>query len=338
MLAYSINLGSFGRNKQMTIGIIGGAGFVGNRLASVMDQANTTYQIFDKALDGANHIDITKPETFKTLPQLEAVINLAAEHRDDVRPRSLYDSVNVQGSRNICDFCRERNINTIIFTSSVSVYGFAPEGTDETGAVDFFNDYGRTKYLAENVYREWYKEDQENRNLIIIRPTVIFGEANRGNVYNLFRQIASGKFVMFGNGKNRKSMAYVQNVAEFLDFSTTLKGYRLYNYVDKPDLDMNTLVGTTRKALFNKNDVGLRLPSWLGILAGCGFDILALVTRRKFPISSIRMKKFMATTAFNTSISKNWFKPSVDLEEGIKRTLTYEFVEDNSKQPTFITE
>lgn len=322
----------------MTIGIIGGAGFVGSRLASVMDQTNTPYQIFDKVLKGVNYVDITKPETFKGLPQLKAVVNLAAEHRDDVRPLSLYDSVNVQGSRNICDFCRERNINTIIFTSSVSVYGFAPEDTDETGAVNFFNHYGRTKYLAENVFREWYKEDRENRNLVIVRPTVIFGEANRGNVYNLFQQIASGKFVMFGNGENRKSLAYVQNVAEFLDFSTTLKGYRLYNYVDKPDLNMNTLVSTIRKALFNKNDVGLRLPGWLGILAGYGFDILALVTRRRFPISSIRMKKFMATTAFNTSVAKIGFKPSVDLEEGIKRTLIYEFVEDNSNQRTFITD
>lgn len=42
--------------------------------------------------------------------------------------------------------------------------------------------------------------------LTIIRPTVIFGEQNHGNVYNLLRQIAGGKFPMIGKGTNRKSM------------------------------------------------------------------------------------------------------------------------------------
>jgi nucleoside-diphosphate-sugar epimerase len=322
----------------MTIGIIGGAGFVGTRLASVMDEAKTAYQIFDKVLNGTNYVDITKPDTFNSLPELDAVINLAAEHRDDVTPKSLYDLVNVEGSRNVCIFCRERNINTIIFTSSVAVYGFAPEGTDESGKIKYFNDYGRTKYLAENVYREWYEEDPYNRNLMIVRPTVIFGEANRGNVYNLLKQIASGKFVMFGDGKNRKSMAYVQNVAEFLSYSTSLKGYNLYNYIDKPDFDMNWLVGTIRKTLFNKAGVGIRLPASLGKLAGYGFDMLALILNKKLPISSIRVKKFMGTTSFNTSIAQSGFEPSVTLETGLKRTLRYEFIEDNSTKRTFTTE
>ena len=56
----------------------------------------------------------------------------------------------------------------------------------------------------------------ERRSLVIIRPTVIFGEGNRGNVYNLFRQIADRRFLMFGDGENKKSMAYVGNVAEFI--------------------------------------------------------------------------------------------------------------------------
>lgn len=323
----------------MTVAIIGGAGFVGTRLSSVMDKSETKYQIFDKVLSDSKYVDITKPDTFNSLPtNIDCVINLAAEHRDDVTPKSLYDLVNVDGSKNVCDFCRERNINTIIFTSSVAVYGFAPEGTNESGEINYFNDYGRTKYLAEKVYQEWFNEDTENRNLIIVRPTVIFGEANRGNVYNLLKQIASGKFIMFGNGNNRKSMAYVQNVAEFLNYATSLKGNKLYNYIDKPDLNMNTLVGTVRKTLFNKDGVGLRLPAWLGILTGYGFDVLAFLLRRNLPISSIRVKKFMGTTAFNTSVGECGFKPVVSLEDGLQRTLHYEFIEDNSSKRTFITE
>lgn len=321
------------------INIIGGAGFVGTRLAKVLDESVEPYRIFDKALTGDQYTDVTLPDTLKTLPSADVLINLAAEHRDDVSPRSLYDLVNVEGARNVCDYCRAAGVNRIVFTSSVAVYGFAPEGTDETGALNPFNDYGRTKMEAEAVYREWLAEDPSKRSLVIVRPTVIFGEQNRGNVYNLLSQIAKRRFIMFGSGTNRKSMAYVQNVAEFLAFSTKFApGEHLYNYIDRPDFDMNSLVALCRSVLFGQDRVGTRLPAWVGVLIGYGFDAIAAVTRTQLPVSSIRVKKFMGTTAFNTSLAKTGFTPSCSVVEGIERTLKYEFLENNLGKRVFYTE
>lgn len=321
------------------IAIIGGAGFVGTRLAHVLKAQDIMFNVYDKALSGEAYCDVTTPDSLAALPAADVVVNLAAEHRDDVIPRSLYDNVNVEGARNVCDYCRRSNSRQIIFTSSVAVYGFAPEGTDEQGAFNPFNDYGRTKMEAEAVYRMWQAEEPENRSLVIVRPTVIFGEQNRGNVYNLLRQIAKGNFIMFGPGTNRKSMAYVQNVAEFLFFSTKFgPGEHLYNYVDKPDIDMNALIERSRSVLFGKAGVGLRLPGWLGILAGYGSDLLATISGKKLPISSIRVKKFMGTTAFTTSVSKTGFKATCSLSEGIERTLRHEFLEDHSGDKLFYSE
>jgi len=98
------------------------------------------------------------------------------------------------------------------------------------------------------------------------------------------------------------------------------------------------LVSSIRKILFNKDGVGIRLPALLGVVAGYGFDLLAMVLRKKLPISSIRVKKFMGTTSFNTSIAQSGFRPTVPLEEGLRTTLRYEFLEDNSAKKTFITE
>ena len=320
------------------IHIIGGAGFVGSRLAQVLAAQNTPFNIFDKALDGENYCDVTMPESLASLPPAEVVINLAAEHRDDVTPSSLYDDVNVEGARSVCDYCRRNGTRQLIFTSSVAVYGFAPEGTNERGAFNPFNDYGRTKIEAEAVYRAWRAEDPENRSLVIVRPTVIFGEQNRGNVYNLLHQIASGRFIMFGPGTNRKSMAYVQNVAEFLAFSTQFgPGEHLYNYVDKPDLDMNSLVARCRSVIFGKKDVGLRLPRWVGLLVGYGFDTIATIIGKPLPVSSLRVKKFMGTTAFDTSIPETGFSPRHTLTEAIDRTLRHEFIKDNNDGRSFDT-
>lgn len=92
--------------------------------------------------------------------------------------------------------------------------------------------------------------------MTIIRPTVIFGERNRGNVYNLLKQIAGGKFAMVGPGTNYKSMAYVGNIVEFIKFKlkNVTAGYEVYNYVDKPDLNMNQLVAEVEQSL-GKNTI-----------------------------------------------------------------------------------
>ncbi len=310
------------------ISIIGGNGFLGSKLKEVFKQSDINFASFDinNKNENDNYFDITSPDDCNKLNNSEIWINLAAVHRDD-EPKELYDLVNVKGAKNLCHAADKFDVKTIIFTSSVAIYGFAPEGTDETGQANYFNDYGRTKYLAENIYINWYNKDPENRNLIIIRPTVIFGEGNRGNVYNLFKQIASKKFIMIGNGKNIKSMAYVDNVAEFIKFSLSFKkNLHIYNYIDKPDLDMNTLVKMTRKILFEKNNVGFRLPSFLGIFIGKLADYVSILIRKKIPISSIRVEKFMKTTSFNSSIKKTGFVAPISMKDALTKTISYEFL------------
>ncbi len=321
------------------IAIIGGAGFVGSRLMARFEKRKIVFQVYDIDLDSnSNYLDVEDISTFRQLTDEDTIINLAAVHRDDVQPLKRYDDINVQGSINTCAAARERG-NKIIFTSSVAVYGFAPAGTDESGEPDYFNDYGRTKYLAEQVYKDWQAEEPEKRTLVIVRPTVIFGEGNRGNVYNLFKQIASGRFFMVGNGENCKSMAYVENVAAFLEHSLSFEpGLHIYNYTDLPDFDMNTLVSKARKILFEKEGVGFRLPGLFGVLIGYFADVVAKVTGKTFPVSSIRVKKFMGTTQFSSSVSQTGFVPPISLEEGLARTLRYEFLENNSGKRTFDTE
>ena len=327
--------------EKNNIAIIGGAGFVGTRLTSRLQKKNKPIKVFDinNTVNGIKSLDIENPQTLNQLKDIDTIINLAAVHRDDIKPISRYDDVNVQGSVNICDAARKFGIKKIIFTSSVAIYGFAPQNSDESAPANYFNDYGRTKFLAEQVYIRWQQEDPDNRTLVIVRPTVIFGEGNRGNVFNLLKQIYSGRFLMFGNGKNKKSMAYVENVAAFLEYSLSFNpGTHIYNYIDKPDFDMNTLVSKVRKTLFKKDNVGVRLPAFLGIAVGYFADVAAKLIGKSLPVSSIRVKKFLGTTQFASSISKTDFIPPVSLEDGLARTLSYEFLEDNSHNQTFETE
>lgn len=318
--------------------VIGGAGFVGSRLESVLSNV----LVLDKRLCGNNYIDITEFNTLRSkLSSEDIVILLAAEHRDDVYPTSLYYDVNVAGTKNVLDKMDEVGCKHLIFTSSVAIYGLDKENPDENHPEDPFNHYGKSKWHAEQVIKEWYEKYPVGKSVTIIRPTVIFGEKNRGNVYNLLHQIASGKFLMIGKGQNKKSMAYVGNVVAFIKHRLELaeEGYHVFNYVDKPDLTMTSLLKVIEKSL-NKKIPSIRIPVWLGYLGGYGFDILTFLTRKKLAISSVRVKKFVATTQFDASkVHLSGFKAPYTLEEGLDRTLNYEFVQERSNdEEVFYTE
>lgn len=326
--------------------IIGGSGFIGTRLAErLCCKDQLVVKIFDKAPSRkfsklVNLGDVRSKEQLRaSLTKKSVIINLAAEHRDDVQPLSLYDEVNVGGSRNICAIASEKDIRTIIFTSSVAVYGFAPVDTDESGTIAPFNNYGRTKYEAEQIFRAWQAEAPCERTLVIIRPTVVFGEQNRGNVYNLLRQIASGRFVMVGSGENRKSLAYVENVAAFIEYSMSFKpGVHIYNFIDKPDFTMNQLVGSVKTILGKSNNFSFKLPYAIGYSIGKGFDLVAAITGKRFAISSIRVKKFCANSVYNTAIYETGFVPPVALTDALEQTIRHEFIETHEEEPLYFSE
>ena len=115
---------------------------------------------------------------------------------------------------------------------------------------------------------------------------------NRGNV-SLLNQISSNKFLMIGNGKNIKSMAYVKNVAAFIKFSLNFKkGKHLYNYIDKSDINMRSLVSISRDMILNKKGVGISVPGFIGVIVGKVFDFISLIFNKDLPISSIKLKSF----------------------------------------------
>jgi len=326
------------------VAVIGGSGFVGSKLIEdmgsescyIIDKKESPFfseickikNICDEGLDAALNTDT------------DCILLLAAEHRDDVSPTSLYYEVNVEGTRKVLDAMDRLNIRHITFTSSVAVYGLNKVNPDEDHPEDPFNHYGKSKWQAEEILRNWHNQDPKRRTLTIVRPTVIFGERNRGNVYNLLKQIASGRFLMIGKGNNKKSMAYVGNISAFLQYCLEIRepGYRVYNYVDKPDMNMKDLVSLVRSRMGNEKKV-LKIPYFLGMIGGYCFDLLSWISRKQFAISSVRVKKFCATTQFDAGKAHaSEFKAPYTLGQGLKQTLDFEFLSQERDAITFETE
>lgn len=326
------------------ITLIGGSGFVGTRLIELLKDEYQIRNIDKRESHFHNDITVTgdvrdQTSVSRHLAGADLVVLLAAEHRDDVSPVSLYYDVNVGGMRNVLEAMETNGVKRIVFTSSVAVYGLNKKSPDEDHPADPFNHYGKSKWQAEQFLRQWY-ETHPDWNINILRPTVIFGERNRGNVYNLLKQISGGKFLMVGKGKNKKSMAYVGNIVSFIRFLIEQKptGYNVYNYVDKPDFDMNELVSHVGNVL-GKPIPSTHLPYWLGMCGGYGFDLLARLTGKKLSVSSVRVKKFCATTRFDAAKAHaSGFKAPYTLEEGLERTLRFEFVDSPQDDIIFKSE
>ncbi len=317
---------------QRKIFVAGGAGFIGSVLTRNLAAQGHAVTVFDKQptrVAGLNGIvgDVRDlPALTKAMQGHEVAFNLAAEHRDDVRPLSLYDEVNVQGAANLCQAAVQTGIETIVFTSSVAVYGESEAALKETDAHRYINDYGRTKSQAEEKYLAWAQE-APGRNLTIIRPTVVFGPGNRGNVYNIINQIARNRFLMVGGGTNRKSMAYVDNIADFLAFGMeNAGGVQIYNYADKPDFNMHALVTLLRTELGKGTGIGPRLPKPVAMAVGTFADAVSAVSGKRFPISRVRVQKFCANTEIDSSRAlATGFSPRIALKDGLQTTIRADF-------------
>lgn len=315
----------------MNILITGGSGFIGTRLVDELLKDNHKIIIFDKVKSSKYPYmtligDVRDEKALnKAFKNIDIVYNLAAEHADDVKPISLYRDVNVGGAENVIKAAEFNCVRTIIFTSSVAIYGLNRGTPDEIMKPQPFNEYGRTKNEAEKIFLNWAKETKGN-SLTILRPAVVFGENNRGNVYNLINQISSGKFIMIGNGANKKSMSYVGNIASFLSTQTNAEpGIYTYNFADKPDLTSKEIVDIVRDELKFKK-LTPTMPYFVGLIGGYIFDLLSVITGKKFQVSSIRIKKFAAeTTVCTDELNKSGFKKPFLLEEGLRKMVMYEF-------------
>jgi len=324
----------------MKILVVGGSGFIGTRLLETLHEQGHEFTNFDRHIsacfpDQSITGDVRSAEELTAASVgHDAIINLAAEHRDDVSPLSLYTEVNVGGAHALVVAAEANGIQRIVFTSTVAIYGLDKNNAAEDSVPEPFNEYGRSKLAAEGVFSAWANEDAA-RSLAIIRPSVIFGEGNRGNVYNLAKQVSSGRFLMVGTGENKKSMAYVGNIVGYIASRLEAPcGIEIRNFADKPDLSTNELISILRDEMNVHAASGLRLPLGLGIAAGYVLDVAAKITRRTFPISAVRIRKFAADTTVNTDrLRDSGYTAAYSLHEALRRTLASEFPATGASSP-----
>lgn len=315
--------------------ITGGFGFIGGYFCKKLIESGWNVRILDIEdrshkpefnLKGLEYVigDIRDYDAVvKAMSGVDVVIHLAAKHRFFGITEEEFRSVNVNGTDTILRAARETGLKDFIFYSSVAVYGDQQlPTTDETTTLATLP-YGLTKLEGERLAKVWVKENDERRALII-RPTVVYGPRNRGNMFRLIRQIESGFFLPVGDGNNIKSVAYVENLVDATCFAyqRVRRGVEIYNYADEPHLPFNRIVSLIYRFL-NRRQSGFVIPLSAALFVMKPIDLFFGLRRKEFVITSAIKKMNKSTHHQALKIREEGFTPEFTIEDGLLKMVDW---------------
>ncbi len=319
----------------MIVLVTGGGGFVGGYLCRALREKGWNIKVIDEKpfedtslnkdeIEEYIQGDICDYEKISyAVKGVDLVIHLAARHRFFGITEEEFYRVNVQGTGKILEAMDEHNVESILFYSSVAVYGEHDSPTTEEANTSPAFVYGITKLEAETKIKEWHQA-RKGRSALIIRPTVIFGPENRGNMYRLIRQIDRHLFIPVGDGNNIKSTAYIENIIEATLFLMNRKeeGVEIYTYADEPHLSFLETVRLIYKYL-DRSFPGLKLPKG-AVLAGLKpVDYITNFLKIDLPFTAAIEKMNKTTHHDAQKIREKGFKQLFSIEEGLARTVDW---------------
>lgn len=308
----------------------GASGFIGSHFHEALDNNQmVNFDLKDPIFSHSSRYIKGNIRDFQTLnnavneSKCDTIIALAAEHKDFGILEDEYFLTNEMGTENICKAASNAGTKKIIFYSSVAVYGANKVPSDENMEPNPNLPYGKSKLAGEKVLEKWYEEDN-SRCVIIIRPTVVYGERNVANMFRLIMQIKAGRFFNIGKGDNVKSLAYCKNLVEATLFlkDRINNGFNIFNYSDEPQLTSKEITQIISNKLVMKEPISL--PFGLLYLFGLPFDFLIKITGKDLPISTNRIDKLRTQTFHQAKkIVEFGFKPKYDNKEGIARMVDW---------------
>jgi len=263
--------------------VLGGAGFIGSHLLSYLSSTGE----YDLLVSGDiqpprfevpgvayRQVNVCDSLDDDICPGCTEIYNLAAVHTTPGHEDWEYYWTNVLGATHACDYARRMGIDTILFTSSIAVYGPTEEPVDEQSPCQPESAYGRSKFAAEKIHRMWQSESAESRKLIVVRPGVIYGFQERGNFTRLAKLLPKRAFAYPGRKNTIKSCGYVVELVMSLQFMLKQnQPFMVYNFCHQERFTSEDICASfTRVAGFPpaKRVVPLRLMLW----CAWGFEIL----------------------------------------------------------------
>lgn len=218
------------------------------------------------------------------------IFNLAAIHREPGHERKEYFDTNINGAKNINFFAQQTGVRNMFFTSSIAPFGKSLDVSTEQSELYPETPYGISKSMAELLHKNWLSNDSSKR-LIIVRPSVIYGPKDPGNIYRTIKALKKGFFVLPNGGNVIKAYGYVYGLVDSVLFVMDKSDREItYNYAEYPLLNLKEMTQEIKKELHYSKPT-LSMPvGLLAMIAGC-LQFVFKAIGKKSDIHPTRVRK-----------------------------------------------
>lgn len=295
----------------MKVLVTGGSGFVGKNLNKYLNEKNV--EISNISLRDDNWLN-------KVGNDYTALIHLAGKAHDTANSSNPeeYFKINRNLSIKLFDHFLKSEIRDFFYFSSVKAVADTVEDIlTEEKAGQPLTPYGKSKLEAEEYMLSKFLP--AGKRLFIIRPCMIHGPGNKGNLNLLFNIVKRNVPWPLGEFENKRSFLSIDNL-NYLLFNMLINNKLasgVYNFSDDKPLSTNELVSLMSSILHKKGKIWKLNKRLIVLLAKLG-DRLSL------PLNSERLKKLTESYVVSNQKIKNGLQISelpFSVEEGIKTTI-----------------
>jgi nucleoside-diphosphate-sugar epimerase len=313
--------------------LFGGTGFIGAHLARyfvnrriaddvvLADLKPPTTELGPRIAFVQNDVRREIPADLSSVPP-DLIVNLAAIHREPGHQPVEYFETNIRGAETVCRYAAATGCKRVVFTSSIAVYGPTEEPKDETSLPVPVSAYGASKLVAEQIHLAWQRAEN-TRRLVTVRPGVIFGPGEQGNVTRLLRAVTRGYFVYCGNHHVRKAGGYVKELCNSVVWAMdhleqTGRRSLTYNFSMDPTPRLEQFVAAIAEVA-EKKKPRLSVP-FLPILAASHIaKVFSDLTRIEQPLHPARARKLVQSNHIGATILRDaGYTPSFTLTSALR--------------------
>lgn len=284
------------QNDRKKILLTGGSGFLGRIVCEAMSASGFEVKTLGRSLENDIRCDLSN-----TVPTMEdefdiVVHNAGKAHVVPKTERQIkeFHEVNVQGTRNLLKSLESKRPRSIVFISSIAVYGLT-SGTaiSEDHPLLAKDPYGKSKIDAERIIGAWC--EQRSVLFCALRLPLLAGPNPPGNLGAMIRGIQSRKYMGINGSVARKSIVLAGDVASIIPTAAGTGG--IFNLTDGYHPSFRELENVVAKQLNVRTP--FNLPLWLARVIGYAGDALDKFMPGRAPVTSRTIEKITSTLTFD---------------------------------------
>ena len=313
----------------MKILITGIHGFVGSNLVASLKQHHTLYglDIVSPIKEGVERTFSWKDLETESIPEVDAIIHLAGKAHDtkNQAKAQVYFDINTRLTQKIYDYFLRSSAQKLIFFSSVKAAADTVPGDVLTEDIvpSPVGPYGESKikaekYILENEERRTKNEECSKKRVFILRPCMIHGPGNKGNLNLLYGVVSKGIPWPLGAFENKRTFTSIDNLCFVIEGMLTkeLKS-GIYHMADDEALSTNELIKVMCEAM------GQNARIWR-INRGLVETMATIGTWLHLPLNKERLRKLTENYVVSNAKIKNALgidRMPVRAKDGLKRTI-----------------